>query len=158
VEDAARIRLDLDGAVRDEIGKTADSSCRRLRLRETPDAQRDGLDSAGSESRAVAASDGAVGFEACADRLGLLEPTSDLVKGWAIDVADEDADLLERFKLVGDGLEAGDEEVADGDIGPDGAAEHLAQAFEEGRIGGGVKDVHAPSSSGSGRPGGDFRP
>ena len=61
-------------------------------------------------------------------------------------------------ELVGDGLEAGDEEVADGDVGPDGAAEHLAEAFEEGRVGGGVEDVHASSSVGSGRSGGVRRP
>ena len=127
-------------ATRSARRRTPDGS--GVGLREAADPLGDGLDGVGGEGGAGAALDGAVGFEAGLERLGLLESAGDLVQGGAVDVADEDADLLERGELVGDGLEAGDEEVADGDVGLDGAAEHLAEAFEEGRIGGGVEDVH----------------
>lgn len=60
-------------------------------------------------------------------------------------VVADDADLVVLDWFVGAGVEAGDEEEANGDVGAVRAVKQLPQPFEQGGVGSRVEDVHRPS-------------
>ena len=82
-----------------------------------------------------------VGVEPCPQRLRLLKAEGDLLQDMPVRAPHEDAHLVQPRQVVGHGLEAADEEVADGDVGPRGVAQHLLQPRQQRRVGRGVEDV-----------------
>ncbi len=133
---------DLDLALGDEVAQALDATLRRVGLRQAGDALGEALDGLRADLVPRAAPNGAIAVEPRAEGLGLLQAARDLFEHGAVCAADEYSCFFELGDLLGDRVEAGDEEVADGDIGRFGVAQHLLESVEEGGIGLGVQDVH----------------
>ena len=94
------------------------------------------------ETAPLAPLDECVRVEARAKGRRLLEPCSDLFEHLLVGATHEDADLQQARQVLRHRLEAAHEEVADRDVGPGRASQHLFEPGEQLGVSSGVEDVH----------------
>ena len=139
---APKVGADLDLALGDEVAQRLHGRFRSLLLRQRGDAVPDVVDSLLRQAGPLPPLDERIRIEARAKGGRLLEPRGDLLQHPLVGAAHEDADLEEVRQIVRHRLEAAHEEVADGDVGPGRAGQHLLEPREQLGVCGGVKDVH----------------
>ena len=118
-----------------------------VRLGQGGDVLRDAGRGMVGEVPPLAAGDDAFGVQLRLERPGLVQAGGHCFQCGPVGAAHQDAGFPEAGDLVGYLGEAGDEEVAHGDVGAGCAVQHLPQPGQQVRVGAGVEDGHGRSSS-----------
>ena len=142
VQRAAKVGADLHLALGDQIAQCLHGRFGSLLLRQCGDTVPDVVHRLLRDTYPLPPLDEGVGLEAGAKGGCLLEACRDLFEHMLVGATHEDADLQQARQVLGHGLEAAHEEVADRDVGPGRTSQHLLEPDEQRGVGRGVKDVH----------------
>ena len=142
MERASQVGSHLHLAQGHQVPQRGDGCLRVSLLRQRGHALRDVCDGVPRNLASLAAAHQCVCVEAGAQGLVLLKAQRHLFQRLPVCATHQDARLVQPRQVVGHGAEAADEEVADGDVGAGGAAQHLLEAGQQRGVCVGVEDVH----------------
>ena len=141
MEGASQVGPDLDFAEGHHVSQLGDGVLCALLLGQDGHALRDAVHRLLRYLGPLPALDQGVRIQSSAQGLVLLKAQGHFLQHLPVRAPDEDAHLVQPRQVLGHLLETADEEVADGDVGPGGAAQHLFEPCEERGVGLGVEDV-----------------